>query len=240
MTCCTKVICNGCNFANQKREQKAGLEKRCAFCREPAPRSHQEANKRVMKRIKENNDPAAMRFMGSKRGRERDYKTALRYLTKAAGLGNAAAHFELGCFYYNGHGVGKDDKKAIYHWEKAAIGGHPDARHNLGVEEGSNGRFERAVKHLIIAANLGYDSLKLLRELYANGHARKEDYAAALRAYQAAVGAMKSAERDEAEAFHKVEAAAARGHVSKEEYDAIFREYYAAVKATERCREKFR
>ena len=74
------------------------------------------------------------------------------------------------------------------------------ARYNLGCEEWNNGRFERAKKHFIIAANLGYhNSLKQLRVLYANGYATKEDYASALRAYQAAVDATKSAERERAE-----------------------------------------
>ena len=60
----------------------------------------------------------------------------------------------------------------------------------------------------IIAANLGYnDSLKALRQLYADGHASKEDYAAALRAYKAAVEETKSTERDEADTFFKRAAA---------------------------------
>ncbi len=64
----------------------------------------------------------------------------------------------------------------------------------------NNGRFERAKKHFIIAANLGlHESLRKLRTLYADGHASKEDYADALRAYQAAVEAAKSPEREEAE-----------------------------------------
>lgn len=38
----------------------------------------------------------------------------------------------------------------------------------------------REKKHFIIAANLGYDDrLKLLKKLYALGHANKEDYDAA-------------------------------------------------------------
>jgi hypothetical protein len=37
--------------------------KRCPFCREPAPRGKDEANKRVMKRIKAN-DPDAINYMG--------------------------------------------------------------------------------------------------------------------------------------------------------------------------------
>ena len=88
--------------------------------------------------------------------------------------------------------------------EKSAIGGHHLARHNLGCEDAGNYRFERARKHFIIAANLGYhESLKALRELYANRKASKEDYANALRAYQAAIEATKNAERDEAEAYYK-------------------------------------
>ena len=30
MSCCSKCICDGCNYANQKREHEAGLEPRCA------------------------------------------------------------------------------------------------------------------------------------------------------------------------------------------------------------------
>jgi TPR repeat protein len=156
-----------------------------------------------MKRIKQN-DPAAMCQMGEMRRNEGDYESALEYLTKAAELGDTRAHYGLLCLYWKGEGVGKDMKKAIYHTEEAAIGGHPVARHNLGCEEKSNGRFERAKKHFIIAANLGmHESLQQLRKLYAKGHASKEDYADALRAYQAAVVAAKSKEREEGEEARK-------------------------------------
>jgi TPR repeat protein len=152
-----------------------------------------------MKRVKKN-DPVALNEMGKKRRREGDYETAFEYSTKAAELGDADAHFRLSIMYYMGEGIDKDEEKEMYHAEQAAIGGHLDARFNIGLEEGRNGRFERARKHFIIAANLGHhDSLKCLRQLYANGDASKEDYADALRAYQAAVKASKSAERDEAE-----------------------------------------
>ena len=84
--------------------------------------------------------------------------------------------------------------------EEAAIAGDPMARHNLAVYEGINRRFERAVKHFIIAANLGYDdSIKALKVGYAAGVVSKEEFAAALRAHQAAVDATKSAQREAAE-----------------------------------------
>ena len=152
-----------------------------------------------MKRVKKN-CPIAMFVMGKIRRREGDYENALKYLTKAAELDNAIAHFDLSVMYGNGEGVEKDEKKNIYHLEEAAIGGHAWARHNLGNAECRNGRYERARKHYIIAANLGYhDSLKCVRTLYAGGDASKEDYEGALRAYQAAVDATKSPERKKGE-----------------------------------------
>ncbi len=76
-------------------------------------------------------------------------------------------------------------KKEVYHMETAAIGGHAPARHNLGCYEVQNGTTERAVKHFLISANLGYDrSVGAIRELHTRGSVSKEVYATALRAYQ--------------------------------------------------------
>ena len=201
MGCCSKLLCNGCDYANQNREIEAGWQQRCAFCREPMPKTDEECDKLTLKRIKKN-CPAAMNQMGKKSKNEGDYETAFKYFTKAAELGDMDAHYQLSNnMYGDGDGVEKDLKKMLYHVEQAAIAGHPRARHNLGCEEATNGRFERARKHFIIAANLEYHtSLNALRELYAKGHASKEDYADALRAYQAAVEATKSEEREKAEA----------------------------------------
>jgi len=102
-------------------------------------------------------------------------------------------------------GIGeKDDKKEMYHLEKAAICGHIEARYNLAICEKMHDRIYRAVKHWIIAANLGCDrSIHDLKVCYGNGAVSKEDFAAALRAHQAAVDATKSPQRDAAEAFKK-------------------------------------
>eukprot|EP00984_Skeletonema_dohrnii_P010487 scaffold4091_cov85-Skeletonema_dohrnii-CCMP3373.AAC.2 len=99
-------------------------------------------------------------------------------------------------------GVEKDEKKELYYLEEAAIGGHPDARYNLGCYEEENERIERAGKHWIIAANLGCDdSINALKECYADGKISKEDFAAALRGHQAAVDETKSQQREEAANF---------------------------------------
>ncbi|KAK1733248.1 hypothetical protein QTG54_016105 [Skeletonema marinoi] len=79
------------------------------------------------------------------------------------------------------------------------MGGHPDAKYNLGCYEWKNERIDRAVNHLIIAANLGFDkSIQRLTVCYVQGHISKEEFAVALRAHQAAVDATKSPQREKA------------------------------------------
>jgi len=42
MPCCCKIICMGCNYTNQMRENEQGLKQRCAFCRETLPDKEKE------------------------------------------------------------------------------------------------------------------------------------------------------------------------------------------------------
>ena len=204
MVCCSKSICNGCCYANTKREIEQGLEVgRCVYCREPAPKSQEERDKRIMERIKKHDDPVSMTHMGKKHYQKGEYDKALQHYTKAAELGDTNAHCCLGTLYYDGNGVEKNDEKAVYHLERAAIGGHALARGLLGDHEHSKGRSERAAKHFIIVTNLGDDiSLQCIKELFVKGIVSKEEYAAALRGYQTAVDATKNAEREKAEAVH--------------------------------------
>jgi TPR repeat protein len=103
--------------------------------------------------------------------------------------------------YWHGEGrCEEDDGKAVYHFEQAAIGGDPQARHDLGCHEELNGRSDRAVKHFIIAANLGYEaSMKALLEAYKDGRITKDEYGSTLRTHQAAIEATKSSQREAAE-----------------------------------------
>jgi len=197
-SCCSKMICKGCAYANKMRELKENLQKKCLFCRLPLTTTEEEDRKIKMKRIGKN-DPVALRGMGKTHCREGDYEIAIEYWTKAAALGDLEAHFCLGVFYHDGDHVEKDEKKGVYHLEEATIGGHPIARFYLALREGTHDRIERAVKHLIIAANLGDDfSVKELKECCKVGEVSKEDFAAALRAHQAAVDATKSPQREAA------------------------------------------
>ena len=67
-----------------------------------------------------------------------------------------------------------------------------------------NGNMDRAVKHHIIAANLGdEDCMKVLWKHYSAGNITKEKLEVTLRTHQAALDEMKSPEREAAEAWRK-------------------------------------
>ncbi len=200
MSCCSETVCMGCVGAHCKANKydrvKAG---KCPFCREPGASGDKQARKRLMKRVKAN-DPAALRHLGLELFNEGDYDSAFEYCKKAAELGDFTADYRLGNMYYEGEGVEKDEEKAVYHWEKAAIGGHPQARYNLACYEGGNGNIEKAAKHYVIAANLGHEqSMKALWWHYSDGSITKEDLDATLRSHQAAIKSMKSEQREAAE-----------------------------------------
>ena len=78
------------------------------------------------------------------------------------------------------------------------------ARRNLGVHEGQARNFDRALRHFMIAVRDGdSDSLEIIKRYSLNGYATKDDYANALRDYQAYVDEIKSEQRDEAAAFRE-------------------------------------
>jgi len=202
MACCCKIICNGCDVANKIHEIRDGnLKENCAFCRQTPPLTDEEIEASYLKRM-EVNDPVAFCQMGKLRYEEGNYSDAFDYSSKAAELGDIVSHYNLSIMCRKAQGVEKDMKKSIFHLEEAAIGGELNARANLGCTEWKSGRYERAVKHYLIAAKMGDDgSLKNLKEIYGTGYVSKEDFAAALREHQAAVDATKSPQREEAEKY---------------------------------------
>jgi len=200
-SCCSKVICDGCDYANQIREFEGSLQPKCLFCRLPRTSLSQKIELNLMRRV-EAEDPVARSQMGEIHYDKGDYDEAFQCWEKAAEMGNALAHFSLCNMYREGKGVKKDEKKMVYHLEQAAIAGVPDARYNLGLVEEEHGRMDRAVQHWIIAANQGHDhSLRTLKDCYREGSVNKEDFAAALRAHQAAVDATKSPQREAIDVF---------------------------------------
>ena len=201
--CCGKTICSGCIYAVKIRDGGVGL---CPFCRTPTPTAKEmiEQNKKRM----ELGDAQAIYNMGchyynGRHGLPQDHTKALELWRQAAELGNATAYHNIGAAYDLGNGVGRDEKKAEYYYELAAMKGDSMARFNLGICERDEGNMDRALKHYMIAAGDGYNnSVKAVQHyLYKHGHATKDDYTKALLACQAYLEEVRSEQRDKATAF---------------------------------------
>ena len=103
--------------------------------------------------------------------------------------------------YNNGGGLQADKKKAQYHFEKAAMGGHVRARHHLGVLEGrERNDYFRAMKHFLISASAGYnESLEFVQSgYYTYSLVTKADFQETLRAHKNSQDELKSEWRDRA------------------------------------------
>ena len=192
---------------------------KCPFCRTPAPAPNSEEIMERMKKRMEVDDAQAINEVGScyaegMRGFSQDRDKGLELWHRAAELGYAASYSNIGVAYFNGAGVGRDEKKAMHYFELAAIGGDVVARYNLGwyhtrglqygwhESSAATLNIERALKHYMIAVRSGdNNSLKMIQQLYTTGRASKDDYAKALKAYQAYLSEVKSDDRDKAAAF---------------------------------------
>ena len=201
--CCSKIICHGCRYANQKREEEMKVQITCPFCREPVPGTDEEAHRQRMKRV-EANDPVAMCQEGNNEQNKGNYGRAFEYFTKAAELGNARGHYGLSFLYDSGQGVEMDKGKVIHHLEEAAIAGHPHARYALGCEELKNENYDRALKHWFVAATQGDDeSIKRLMHAFREGVDIKDVLDIALRAHKAAADATMSPQREAAQKYYQ-------------------------------------
>jgi len=167
------------------------------------PTSFEETIKRYEKRT-EMNDPLGIYNLGcryalGRLGLPQNVAKALELWHQGAELGNAEAYYSIGHAYRNGEGVERDDKKATHYFELAAMGGNVEARHNLACLEGRAGNTDKALKHFMLAVKGGYAaSLGIIKLMYIEGEATKDEYAKALRSYQAYLDEIKSEQRDEA------------------------------------------
>jgi len=214
MACCGKTICRGCIYAVQEKDTAAGL---CPFCRTPPPFTEEETIARYEKRINVDNDAKAMHSMGSfydrgyvqtnhthtKALKPQNRDKALKLYLRAGELGYVKAYYRIACAYAMGRGVNVDMKKSTHYLELCAMEGSILPRLNLGIFEAQVGNMDRALRHWMIAAEGGgHNCLKKIQEFCVCGYATKEEYAEALRAYQAYVDEVKSNQRDEAAAAH--------------------------------------
>eukprot|EP00956_Cyclotella_meneghiniana_P002729 scaffold3221_cov23-Cyclotella_meneghiniana.AAC.1 len=198
MGCCGKTICLGCRFCLPREH--------CPFCNTAAPRSHEEANRRLFERIEKYSDPAAMALLGScyadgSASLPFDRVKANELYQRASDLGHAGVHYNLAGAYFEGKGVEVDRKKAIHHCQIAAMMGDMDARFRLGNMEGLDGNDDRALRHIVIAARCGHDeALEMTKKAYIEGYVTKEDFEKILREHKSSQDETKSDQRDRARA----------------------------------------
>lgn len=174
------------------------MKKCCIFCR-AEDLSEEEEMRRCKERMNAGH-AETIHYMGHvmfhKRG---DIGKAMELWNQGADLGHADAHHSIADVYLNAHrveGVEKDDEKAQYHLERAAIRGHEMARHSLGINEYNDGNMDRAMKHFMMAARNGYDEpLKFVKDGYSWGIVSKDEYASTLSAHKASQEEMKSNQR---------------------------------------------
>ena len=197
--CCGKYLCAGCIYADFTENNRTI----CPFCRTPQATSDREAVDRMKKRV-ESGDASAMNRLGcyyhkGMMGLPQNYKKGMKLLLRAGELEHTTAYYNLGMVYCNGQGVARDEKKAKYYYELAAMRGDANARRSLGIIEVRKGNMERAVKHWMISTTTGDDaSLKKIREAFLRGHASKDFFEKALRAHKAGKDEMKSHQREAA------------------------------------------
>lgn len=218
--CCGKEICGGCMHSvhanaselipcpcgNPNCKAKRRTSSLCPFCRTEASSTEQETVKRLRKRMALN-DPIAISVLGTfyayGQGVPRNVPKAIELWEQAAELGSTEAHAYLGDAYNtkfdNGRGMeqsARDWKTAVRYYERAAKGGHEQARFNLAALHNDAGNEELARKHWMIVAKMGNDmGLMVVKEGYTKGEYTKDEFASALRAHKESNDELQSGHR---------------------------------------------
>ena len=202
MACCGKTICSGCRYSLNREH--------CPFCNTESPENDEAFNKNLFDRIEKFNDPGAMNALASyyTLGIFRfpvNHSKAAELYRRGSELGCPSANYNLGLSYNFGNGIDQDSKKAVHHWQVAAMMGHEMARHNLGIFEANYGTMDRAMRHFIIAAKRGHDdSLEEVKTGFREGLVAKHDMEKTLRDYQSSHDETKSGLRDRAKAINNL------------------------------------
>ena len=93
-------------------------------------------------------------YAGGRYDLRRNMAKAMKLWHRAGELGCTEAYCRIGYSYDNGSGVERNEKKAKYYYELAAIRGNVPARYNLGISEEDAGNVNRAMKHWMILQQL--------------------------------------------------------------------------------------
>lgn len=139
-------------------------------------------------------------------------REAFKFYHRAADLGSSGARRFLSIMYGNGHNknivsvlsdyglrVSNDEIKSKKYLELAAMAGCSLSRYTLVLDEIDAFRFDRALKHSLIASSCGnIIAVNTVRSFLREGVATRDQYAQALRGYQQYLNEVRSDQRDQA------------------------------------------
>ena len=140
-----------------------------------------------------------------------DHAKAVELYKRGAELGDELGHYNLGCAYFEGLGVARSNKKAIHHWNLAAMKGHARSRYHLGATEMQKGNVERALKHFVIGAKMGDEEMlkAVASEGYKKGRMNQFEFMEVVRVHNAYNEEIKSEQRNKAVGFCAIDKAMA-------------------------------
>ena len=208
--CCGKSICIGCAFEMTMNDTSRKQDYPCPFCRTPHHKNYREYLNRMKKLIDADNTnidskKKALFEMGyyyreGKHGLPRSHSKSIEYTTRSAQLGYSDANHNLGCAYFHGDGVKKDQQMVVYYWSLAAIQGSSKARHSLATYVLNVDRdIKRAMKHYRISAEQGNpDSMGTITASVLKGYVTKKEYTEILTIHNQVLDSRKSEQRDRA------------------------------------------
>jgi len=238
-TCCGNSICGACDELTVYGEVKRRLEdephtcinitslQKCPFCRKKPPGAVAALEKLVERGNGKAMAHLAHRFLHGN-GVPGDQKKAIKLYHMAAEAGHANTCCFLGKSYSEGESfdnivIQKDRGKAIRLFTKGARLGYPECLKNLGVMLFKDGQGDSAAQCFLKAASGGLqNALGAVKEFFMAKLITKEDYASALRSFQAVHDQINTEERKR---FNKRQAA----HRTLHDFDSMTKESQVEV-----------
>ena len=135
----------------------------------------------------------AIKFLGAKYYLVKDVPRTIELWTEAAKLGSLAAHYQHGFIFHYDHGVEEDKPRGTHHWQQAAMKGHVQSRHHLGITILNIKKLSSCRAALDDICQTGFENpLNGIKAMSKGGLATKAQYAVALLGYRETVEEMKS------------------------------------------------
>lgn len=223
--CCGKTICIGCatlmmttNIADGFQSSRANatssspfagidlnklLDHPCPFCRTNFSFKMEDHLIELHKRVELGDSKAmyflAMSFLTAEGSAQPHAEIVRELLLNSASAGYPLANLSIGQFYYDGKYPSifrKDPKNARKYFERAALGGDPNARALLAEIELDKLQIKTAYRHAMMAASAGHKgALDSIQDGYRSGAVSKMEYENTLRAYKKSYDEINSEER---------------------------------------------